>query len=535
MVQDTLKDPPPITAADAELVEHQLAIILASPYFKSAKQMQNFLQYIVCKTLAGKANSLKQYTIAVEALDFPADFDSDINPVVRIKAGRVRERLAKYYKDEGKNDALVITIPKGSYAPAFEKKHRTQVPSTIKEGHSRSPKLAVMCFSDETQDKESNRLLFQITDTLAKELSHFLFSRIIVSIPHGDKTHARFAAPEIKERYQAEYMLIFYIQQLPKQKHNLVCRLLDIETEEVLWSESYVVKSGQPFSEQEAIIGNITAIVADLQQGILHHHWARRLLEDESSIPEEYKALAYYRYYADDLGRDAFSKAVGVCESKLKTNPNDVIANVILADYCRRDYVYGYDVIDSPLKRGEESAQNAVRLKPNSHEAHFALGQILFCLNERSRCLSEFNLARDISQFHAVVEYGTGFHFCLMGQWQEGLALVEKAMSLTSSYPSWFNLTPFLNCYLEKRYEDALEYALKIDTPKTFHGPLARCVSYAQLGQNKKAKRELEEELLCHCRYPNFMDRGQEILTRFFGSEEISDEIWKGIVKANNA
>jgi len=130
VVQDTPKKPSPSsfsfkleTEADADLVEHQLAQILASPHFKSAKQMQNFLQYIVRKTLAGKGKTLKQYTIAVEALGYPVDFDSDTNPVVRIKAGRVRERLTKYYDNEGENDALVITMPKGSYTPVFEKKH----------------------------------------------------------------------------------------------------------------------------------------------------------------------------------------------------------------------------------------------------------------------------------------------------------------------------------------------------------------------------------------------------------------------------
>lgn len=162
MVQDNPKNPSPSykQEADADLVEHQLALILSSSHFKSAKQMQRFLQYIVRKTLAGKCKNLKQYTIAVEALGFPVDFDSDTNPVVRIMSGRVRERLTKYYEDGGENDALLITMPKGSYSPVFEKKACAQKPSQVKDGHSIPPKLAVLCYSDETQDKKSNRLLF---------------------------------------------------------------------------------------------------------------------------------------------------------------------------------------------------------------------------------------------------------------------------------------------------------------------------------------------------------------------------------------
>ena len=82
-----------------------------------------------------------------------------------------------------------------------------------------------------------------------------------------------------------------------------------------------------------------------------------------------------------------------------------------MADYCRRDYVYDYKVIESPLNTGRKCAETATRLKLNSHEAHYALGQIYFCLNDWDRCVDELNLARDISQYQPTVEFGCGFHF----------------------------------------------------------------------------------------------------------------------------
>ena len=532
MVQDTPKNPSPSfnLEADADLVEHQLARILASPHFKSAKQMKNFLQYIVRKTLAGKGETLKQYTIAVEALGYPVDFDSDINPVVRIKAGRVRERLTKYYENEGENDALVITMPKGHYTPVFERKPRAEKPSQVKDGHSIPPKLAVLCYSDETQDNESNRLLFQVTDTMAMELSHFLFVSLVVSIPHADKKMARNASIDMYERYQADYMLVFYIQQLPKKHHKLLVRLMDVSDETVLWSDSYDLKHAEAFDEQHSIIGSIMATVADMQQGLLYHHWGRKLLEDEGNIPVHYQTMAYYRYYCDDLGLDAFSKAAKLCEQRLAETPDDVISNVIYSEYCRRDYVYNFGVIDNSLEKGKACAQKAVRISPNSPETHYGLAQVLFCLHEWSSCVSELNLAQDISRYHASIEYGVGFHFCLMGHWDEGLAIVNKIMSLSPSYPSWYNLPPFINAYRLEQYDDALLLANRIDTPTIFHGFMARCVTYAQLGDKKNAKKELKDLLES---YPSFMKGGKEILTRFLGSEELASKFWDGIEKAS--
>jgi len=531
VVQDTPKKSISFPNDHPELVEHQLSLILASPHFKSAKKMQDFLKYVVRKTLSGHSINLKQYTIAVEALDFPVDFDSEANPAIRIMAGRVRERLEKYYNKEGVNDALVIAMPKGSYAPLFEEKARTLTLPTEKSGHSIPPKLAVLCYSDETQDKESNRLLFQITDTMAKELSYFLFSRLVVSIPHADKREARFASLEISERFQADYMLIFYIQQLPKGQHTLMVRLMDVVDEQVLWSDSYDLTE-QHFSDQHDIIGNITAVATDLLQGILHLHWGRKLLENEAEIPDYYQSQAYYRYYNDDLGRDAFIKASEICKQFLDKNPNDVISLLIYADYCRRDYVYGYNVFNEPLVKGREVAEKATLLNPTSHEANYALGQILFCLNEYDQCYETFKHARELYQYNSAIDYGVGFHYCLMGKWEEGLEIVDKVMSTSTNFMSWCYFTPFLYNFLKNDYETALSYALKIKTPQIYHQPLSRCVAYAYLGEVEKSKIELAELLQ---RYPDFMENGHELLKRHLGSSEVVTKLWEGVVKANES
>jgi len=518
-----------ISSDDAQLVEHQLMQILASPYFKSAQQMQKFLKYVVRKTLAKQEKNLKQYSIAVEGLSLPTDFDSDNNPLIRIIAGRVRERLDKYYEKEGLNDPLLISIDKGSYIPQFQKKVRTHAPEKVKEGVSTGPKLALICFSDKTQNKISNRLLFQITDTLAKELSHFLFTRLVVSIPHADKSESGQA--EMKEKYDADFVLALYIHQLPDNQYELLYRLLNTEPDEVLWSESFEIDSNKPINEHVNILAEIIASIADIQQGNLFIHWSRKLLENEQSIPKQYQALVYYRHYADYLDRSSFAKGVEVTKQALERNTNDVVANIIYSDYCRREYVYNYGVIKEPLIAGKKCAETAVNLKANSHEAHYAMGQILFCLKEWDSCLNEFDLARNISKYHTSIEYGAGFHMCLIGQWEEGMELVDRAMSLTSSYPTWFHLIPFLNFYRQDMFKEALFEAKKIHSKNLLHGPLARCVSYAQLNDKEQAQIELKEVIK---RYPPFLSGGKKMLINFLGNEALAEKVWDGVLKANS-
>ena len=57
------------------------------------------------------------------------------------------------------------------------------------------------------------------------------------------------------------------------------------------------------------------------------------------------------------------------------------------------------------------------------------------------------------------------------------MALVKKAMSLSSTYPAWFHLCPFLDYYRQGKYQEALSEAQKISTPGILHGPLARCIA----------------------------------------------------------
>ncbi len=89
--------------------------ISESAAFKHSERRQNFLRYIVEEALAGRADRLKGYVIATEVFGRPASFDPQIDPIVRIEAGRLRDKLHEYYATEGRADTIVIDLPKGSY------------------------------------------------------------------------------------------------------------------------------------------------------------------------------------------------------------------------------------------------------------------------------------------------------------------------------------------------------------------------------------------------------------------------------------
>jgi len=67
--------------------------------------------------MAGRASELKETTIAVALFQRAADYDTKRDPIVRVQAMRVREKLLDYYGSVGSFDPIRIELPKGGYIP----------------------------------------------------------------------------------------------------------------------------------------------------------------------------------------------------------------------------------------------------------------------------------------------------------------------------------------------------------------------------------------------------------------------------------
>ena len=99
-------------------IRAQLETILASEVFSRSRHLRRFLSFVVEQNLAGQGHSLKESVLAHELYGKGTDFDGAIDPVVRVDARRLRDKLREYYA--GRSDPVVISLPKGSYVPVFE-------------------------------------------------------------------------------------------------------------------------------------------------------------------------------------------------------------------------------------------------------------------------------------------------------------------------------------------------------------------------------------------------------------------------------
>ena len=100
-------------------VSGQVRRIQASKRFANAPKAKTLLSYIVEKALAGLDGDLKETLIAQALYGKGPAFDAGNDRIVSQAAGDLRKKLIEYYADEGRSDPWVITIPTGSFVPAF--------------------------------------------------------------------------------------------------------------------------------------------------------------------------------------------------------------------------------------------------------------------------------------------------------------------------------------------------------------------------------------------------------------------------------
>jgi hypothetical protein len=113
-----------VIAIAEDTVMQALDRILRSARFVNSVRLSKFLRYTVDQTLQGHAESVKEYTVGINAYGRRSDFDPSQDTIVRTEARRLRLKLKEYYEREGEHDDILISFELGSYVPIFRHKAR---------------------------------------------------------------------------------------------------------------------------------------------------------------------------------------------------------------------------------------------------------------------------------------------------------------------------------------------------------------------------------------------------------------------------
>jgi hypothetical protein len=93
--------------------------ITASPPFQKSARIRELLRYMAERTLHGQAQDLTEHRIGSAVFGKPQDYSVVEDSSVRVHVRQLRLRLHEYFDGDGRNETLVVEIPKGSYTTVF--------------------------------------------------------------------------------------------------------------------------------------------------------------------------------------------------------------------------------------------------------------------------------------------------------------------------------------------------------------------------------------------------------------------------------
>ena len=245
-------------------VQAELKKVLSSRVFRHTELLSRFLRFIVDQSLGGHMDSLKESVLGVDVFGRGPAFDPRMDPIVRVDARRLRAKLTEYYETEGRQDTVVIELPKGGYAPVFSWRQALDTPLNGNGGatHADPPcaaSVAVLPFISLSADPEnqffSDGLTEEVIAALARIPGLKVIGRSTVFCYQGKAQDVRKVGGELHVRTVVEGTVRRIGTRL-----RINAQLLDASNCFHIWSQSWERETTDIFAVQEEISGVIESM-----------------------------------------------------------------------------------------------------------------------------------------------------------------------------------------------------------------------------------------------------------------------------------
>ncbi len=475
-------------------VRAQLERIVSSAEFHGGGRGATLLSYIVEETLAGRAERIKGYSIAIEVFKRDESFTQE-DPVVRIAAARLRRALERYYLVAGQHDPLRIEIPKGGYGPTFRwndpgsaEPDRRTVPDESRSPARRYRALLVAGFmavavaaamtywtidwpearssiqADSVSVPDGPTLVLApfanlgegpnaqlYTDGLTEELLTALprFKEIKV---FGRETSKSLPpdvdVSQVRDELGARYLLAGGVR-VSGSRIRVTARLVDASDGAILWSEDYDndLQSRDLFAIQSDVASKVATAVAQ-PYGIIAQADAANPPPDDLGA---YRCtLSFYEYRAE-LSVERHAKVRECLESAVARYPGYATAWAMLSIAYLDEERFKFNSksgVPMAMQRALQAARRGIQLDPNNTRGLQALMTALFFNGQYVEAMrtGEQALAMNPNDTELMGELGT--RVAMGGQWQRGAALLDRAIALNPGGAGYYHGTRALAAHM---------------------------------------------------------------------------------------
>jgi adenylate cyclase len=520
---------------DHLLIRTELERILSSKTFKQSYILSNFLRYVVIETIEDHCNEIKEYSIAVKALGKPDDFNPQLDAVVRIHAGRLRRCLHLYYSEEGINNPMTISLPKGTYIPQFILRDNLEIAPLLLQleeftvGNLVIHKVAVLPFSNLSVQPEAHFVVERFCEQLSSDLAAF---REISMVSYFSTSKYRVHDVDVRQvgkELNASFLVTGSIYH-DKKRLRVSVQLVSTESGLQLWTKTFEreLTGTYIYDVIDGIVKQVTCKLAGYT-GIILKNIAALLNSDAVKERDVLDPLSFYYYYLLHYTEDAFQLTRQQLEKTIKKNPESALAWAILAQLYTDGCILGYISVQNPLHEALRCAQKSLQLDPECQHGYMSLAWALLHLQDDQGALESINYGLSLDSGSAFYLGFASLMFALVGNYDLCMEYFEKSKELNGGCPWWIHVGPILMHFYQGNYAAALQCASHINIPGVFWNQFFKVAALGHVGQPEEAVRSGRQ---FQAEFPGHADIGCVVLKRILTHEVIYDRIRAGLMKS---
>jgi adenylate cyclase len=351
------------------------------------------------------------------------------------------------------------------------------------------PSIFVHPFANMSGDADQEFFADGLTEDIVTELSRF-HGLLVIS----RNSSFKYKGKPLDVRQVAKDLDVHYVVEGSVRKAGsrvrITVQLIDAETDRHIWAERYDRDLADIFAIQDEVTGAIAAILPGRVEAARRDRAARKPTDNMAA----YECVLAAKVLHHRSSRSDNAEAKRLIERAIALDPKYAHAHAWKACIVGQEITYGWCDLESGLRTIEEEVARALALDETDSDVHRILAALNLRQNDHDKAAFHQARALILNPNDDLIVVQQGELLTWLGQAEEGIDWIRKAMRLNPFHPARFWGHLGRAYFVARRYGEAIEAVRHINTLDHFHlASLAAC--FAMLGDEAQARSHVADTL----------------------------------------
>lgn len=317
------------------------------------------------------------------------------------------------------------------------------------------------------------------------------------------------------------------------QRIDVTVQLNELPGNRAIWTQGYdrVYEVDALLAIQDEIAASVATAIGQ-PYGVVYEREAASAAQRPATMDGYSCVLQVYAYWRS-FDPAEHARVRDCLEATIAADPGYADAWQMLTFMYLDEYRYGYNARPltdyRPLDRALETSQRAVALAATDARSYEALYAAYFYRGDIESFRRAGSDARRLNPNNPEIMADFGNKLVAIGSYDEGVALIRKALTLNPGHPGWYNIGLVLEAYRRGSYEEALAAADRMNLPLHYRTWVFYTMTYGAMGDTARARAAAEELLKLQ---PDFALNARGDLKKWGYRPELVEQCIDGLRKA---